>query len=112
LWGQAAALQGEEISERTTLESLGPFLEVPKHLTLGRIRRTETGSECDAERRSHRDARRDLVDLALRRTPMGDSQERKRVLISGFPHLVKEYIPSHLILVIPTAGGEASVAAA
>ncbi len=29
-----------------------------------------------------------------------------------FPHIVKEFIPSHLIPVIPTAGGEASIGAA
>ncbi len=33
-------------------------------------------------------------------------------MTNGFPHLVKEFIPSPLILVISIAGGEASVAAA
>ena len=60
----------------------------------------------------HRLARQDLVDLALRRTPKGECQEHERVFTSGFPHLVKEFIPLHLIRVIPTEGGEASVAAA
>jgi hypothetical protein len=44
--------------------------------------------------------------------PQGRLQERKRVFTGGFPHLVKEFIASHLIPVIPTAGEEASVAAA
>ena len=43
--------------------------------------------------------------------PGGGCQEQARVFSGGFPHLVKEFIPSHLISVIPTAGGEASVAA-
>ncbi len=60
LWGHAAAPVGP------------PFPEVPALLTLGGIPSTETGSECDIEhRRSHRAARQDLVDLALRRTPKG-----------------------------------------
>ena len=57
-------------------------------------------------------ARQDLVDLTLLRTPKGECQERERVLTSGLPHLAKKFIPSHLIQVIPNAGGEASVAAA
>ncbi len=63
---------GPEITERPTPESLGPFREVPALMNLGGIRSTETGSECDIEhRRSHWAARQDLVDPALRRTPMG-----------------------------------------
>ncbi len=84
LWDMRQLSLGPEITERSTPESLGPFLEVPERLTLGRIRRTEMRSECDADRRSHRTARQNLVDLALQRIPMGDNQERERVFTCGF----------------------------
>ncbi len=78
-----------EITERPTPESLGPFQEVPALLTLGGIRSTETGSECGIEhRRSHRAAKQDLVDLALRRTPKGGCKNGRGFYTSGFPHLV------------------------
>ncbi len=78
-------LLGPEITERPTPKSLGPFLEVPALLTMRGIRSTETGSECDIEhRRSHRAARQDLVDIALRRTPRGGCRSGRGFLPAVF----------------------------
>ena len=58
------------------------------------------------------DAREDLVDLHRRRTSRAIVRCQRGVFLSGFPHHVKEFIPSHHSTVIPTAGGATSVAAA
>jgi hypothetical protein len=45
---------GPEFTERPTPETLGPFLVVPKRLTMGCLRNTEIRSECDADHRRSR----------------------------------------------------------
>ena len=103
---------GTNISEPPSPTSLNPFLAVLYRLTPGKIRSTEdgigassiigaAGASCKGRFRRSRDTTHSR----------GECQE-EGVFTSGFPHLVKKFIPSHLIPIIPTAGGEVSVAAA
>jgi len=76
---------GPEITERPTLEKLGPTPEVLARLTLGCMRSTETGSECDID---HRRSRIGLQDKILSNSrydaPPGAVANRGR----GFPRAV------------------------
>ncbi len=62
---------GQEITERPTLASLGPFFSTVRLDPVGQYRSTDKGIEATTHtsEQPERDAREDLVDLALRRTP-------------------------------------------
>ena len=117
IWDQHLALDPDLASKVRGLASQHAFLTAP-HLELTVNLRYSTAIawmliEADNAPLPEAD---DLLGLARvwRRVfhPQGRLQERERVFTGGFPHLVKDFIPSHLIPVIPTAGGEAKVAAA
>ncbi len=105
---------GQEITERQTPASLGPFFSTVPLDPVEQYRSTNKGigATTHTSEQLERDAREDLVDLALRRTLGATYQEREGVFPNGFPHIVKKFIPSQLILVIPNASGATSVASA
>ena len=55
---------------------------------------------------------RKILTISADDDPMGDCEEHKGVFPSGFPIHVGDFGPLHPFTIIPTAGGEASAAAA
>jgi len=80
-------------------------------LSCSGVLKEEIGATTPTSEQPEQTAREDLVNLALRRT-QGRLPRAGWGFTIGFPYLDKEIIPSHLIQVIPTAGGATSVAEA
>jgi hypothetical protein len=82
--------QGPEITERPTPESLGPFLKEFLSLTLGSLRSTETGSECDIEhRRSHIGLQDKMLSILRYDAPPGATTRAGEGFYRRFPSLSK-----------------------
>ncbi len=54
----------------------------------------------------------EIVTISADDNPTGDCEEQKGFFLSGFPIHIGDFGPIHPFTIIPTAGGEASVAAA
>ena len=68
---------GTKITERPTLESIGPFPKVSSRLALGGIWSTETGLECDNDHRSFHRRFPSLSEECFSFTPHSSHTHRK-----------------------------------
>jgi hypothetical protein len=113
LQGHAAALVGNGVHGVTCPCVARPVVIVLSSLTLGSYGVPTTGV---GRRHRHRSSRSELQgkssSILRYDAPQGRLSRAGGVFPSGFPRLVKEFIPSHLIPVIPTACGVTSIAAA